>query len=338
MSNQIEFQERHSAFQKRLRTIAIVNLGHIDVWEFLNDAFHYFQLEMYRILSEQNMIKLNACLKLIFEKMNVTAEGEESVESQTIYIQTNTHTLDGTTNLRGFYDKMIAAHTLERIDDVVTRGSGFALSKIEEIAVQVNRYEPIVGSSFIDLPKFLKTKKAIINVQNDDDQCFRYAVLSALYPSDNHAHLVSTYRQHIDKLNFNGITFPMDPKQISHFGKENPDISINVYVFDKDDVKIRTLRLTKSVKTKPIHLLLLHQKEKRHYCWIKSLSRLLNSQSSRNTKKKYFCDRCLNYFNEVANLKEHTMECSIRNECVIELPTKKECKIKFENHKKQLNG
>ena len=36
------------------------------------------------------------------------------------------------------------------------------------------------GGSYIDSPEWLKNKKATINLQNNDDNCFQYAVTATL--------------------------------------------------------------------------------------------------------------------------------------------------------------
>ena len=51
------------------------------------------------------------------------------------------------------------------------------------------------GSSFIDLPPFIKNKKACINVKNDDDQCFRWAILSALQPNNDNINRVGSIQK-----------------------------------------------------------------------------------------------------------------------------------------------
>ena len=38
------------------------------------------------------------------------------------------------------------------------------------------------GSSYIPLPKFLAAKKAIVNLKNEDDECFKWAITRALNP------------------------------------------------------------------------------------------------------------------------------------------------------------
>jgi putative component of membrane protein insertase Oxa1/YidC/SpoIIIJ protein YidD len=37
--------------------------------------------------------------------------------------------------------------------------------------LRISKCNPLRGSSYIPLPKVLANKKAIINVQNEDDEC-----------------------------------------------------------------------------------------------------------------------------------------------------------------------
>ena len=53
------------------------------------------------------------------------------------------------------------------------RGSGWIMDKILEAYINVARYQPMRGGSYMPLPTKLKNKKAIINVQNRDNQCLR---------------------------------------------------------------------------------------------------------------------------------------------------------------------
>jgi len=44
--------------------------------------------------------------------------------------------------------------------------------------INISKYKPLKGSSYIDLPKEIKDKKAIRNSKNDDNECFKWAVLA----------------------------------------------------------------------------------------------------------------------------------------------------------------
>lgn len=336
MSNRIEYQERDAAFQNRLKTFVILNREHIDIQEFLEDAFHYFNVQIVRVLEEQYLVKCSTCLNAVFKKTIILSDGESIEEKQSIYITTRTVIIDFESDLNDIYKSFIVKYILEEINEVMLQGSGFTLSEINELSVQINRFEPLVGSSYIDLLPFLKNKRAIVNVINDDEMCFKYAVLSALFPAKANSHRVSNYTQHLNKLNFNGISFPVQITQIAKFEKQNVNISINVYIFNEKEQKVRPLRLTKSVRANHIHLLLLMKNGKHHYCWIKHLSRLLSSQTSLNASKKFFCDRCLNHFGNMMRLEVHKIKCIDKNECGIEMPLEGKNKIKFKSYEKQL--
>jgi hypothetical protein len=70
-----------------------------------------------------------------------------------------------------------------QIDNFTNAGSGWTLTVILRFVIRIGQFRPLVGSSFIPTPKSLERKQALINVYNpDDNMCFAWAVLSALYP------------------------------------------------------------------------------------------------------------------------------------------------------------
>jgi len=94
--------------------------------------------------------------------------------------------------------------------------------------MKVNQYTPMAGSSFIQLPRFLLTKKAIVNVCNENDQyCFKWELISAL-KIVNRPQRCSAYNIDIlleiirisDEiiLDFTGLTFPLEIKCLNVFG------------------------------------------------------------------------------------------------------------------------
>ena len=92
-----------------------------------------------------------------------------------------------------------------------------------------------MGGSYNDLPKEIKTKKAVMNVQNKDNRCFEYAILSA----QDHDKIKekyerpSKYKAHLGKLSFTGIEFPVSLKDIGKFEKNNPEVKVNVLGYEK---------------------------------------------------------------------------------------------------------
>ena len=68
-----------------------------------------------------------------------------------------------------------------------------------------------------------------------------------------------------------------------------------------------------------VNLLLLEDK---HYVLINNMPRLLTSQKTKHTKKRYFCLRCLNSFTTEEVLKKHNEYCQKNGAVKITIPKK----------------
>ena len=90
-------------------------------------------------------------------------------------------------------------------------------------------------------------KHAIVNVRNlDDNMCFMWAVLSAIYPAnDRNGERVTKYQPYINSIDLSGIIFPTSISQIARFERNNPTISVNVYALGEDEKDIVPKRVTK---------------------------------------------------------------------------------------------
>ncbi|XP_070171333.1 uncharacterized protein [Polyergus mexicanus] len=60
-------------------------------------------------------------------------------------------------------------------------------------------------------------KKAVINVQSNDNACFAWAVVAALYPAEKNADRESSYPHYTTVLNLEGVKFPMSLNKITRF-------------------------------------------------------------------------------------------------------------------------
>ena len=200
-------------------------------------------------------------------------------------------------NLEGneneLFDEMIA-----RIGEIIAnfqrRGSNWQFVVVNHLEIHLGEWKPLGGSSYIPLPQKIKDKKAIINMKNDDDQCFKWSVSRALYLVKYHPERITkTLEEFSERLNWSGLSFPVKLKEIKIFEKLNPKLSINVFGFEGG---FYPLRISKTKRRININLLLISEREKQHYCLIKSLSRLLSSELSMHNGSMEFCRRCLNHF------------------------------------------
>ncbi|GFT77182.1 c2H2-type domain-containing protein [Trichonephila clavipes] len=234
------------------------------------------------------------------------------------------------TNLARLYDDM-SQKIVKESEDFEGRDSGWTLDEILRLEVRTNRYSPFRGSSsFIEVPKQIAETKAIINVINKkDSQCFMWSILAALYPNTSNPNKTSSYVPHLNKLNFDGISFPTPLNEVKKFSKMN-DIGINIYSFE-EDLKIFPLLISDIVCEKHIELLYVKNGEFGHYCFIKSLSRLVSKQLSKHQHKTFICKRCLSAFQTEYKLLQHNEMCIHKNPARVVMPSETNL---FENFRK----
>ena len=122
-----------------------------------------------------------------------------------------------------------------RMSIFVQAGSGWTLHQNHALIPEMGTYEPLQGSSYIELPKDIHDTKALVNIKNDDQQCFKRSILAALHPASNHAERLTNYQDYKEELKFDGIEFPVPIHQISKFEKQNRGISITVIGITNDN-------------------------------------------------------------------------------------------------------
>ena len=146
---------------------------------------------------------------------------------------------------------------------------------------------------------------------------------SALYPVENNSTRVTKYVLNSKKFDWSGMNFPASLRDVDKFERQNPNVTINVFGYER---QVYPLRISKNANDKTVNLLLISEGENQHYCWIKNMSRLLTSQTSKRANRRFYCYRCLNSFHTDESLQKHSLYCANKDaddRTMIELP---ECK------------
>ena len=112
--------------------------------------------------------------------------------------------------------------------------SDYIFRRIYEMTYHCHKVDLIRGSSYIDLPDWVKDKYCCINPNNFyDDKCFQYAVVAALHHAeiDSHPERITKLEPFINRYNWDGITYPTQINQWSKFEKQNPTVALNVLYY-----------------------------------------------------------------------------------------------------------
>ena len=185
------------------------------------------------------------------------------------------------------------------------------------------------------LPQSSKPKKAIINVKNRDDQCLRWALRAALFPVQVHVDRPGSYPVD-DGLNFTGIDFPTPLHQISEIERLN-NLAINAFGWRNNKTFLIRVSEVEDLNVRRKNLMLLTNRNTTHYCYIKSLSRLLHSEYD-TRRRIHFCERSLQGFSSERVLNDHLFYCrGVKGRPVrTEMPKEGENTLFFENYQNQI--
>ena len=73
---------------------------------------------------------------------------------------------------------------LRHLEKFCHEGSSWRLKRLIAIDLKIVRYQPFRARSYFRTPVYIPPQ-SIINVKNDDNKCFMWALLSALYQPKN---------------------------------------------------------------------------------------------------------------------------------------------------------
>ena len=223
---------------------------------------------------------------------------------------------------------------LNMIAQWISEGSGWTIQSVDNHYLNIVQYQPIKGSSYIELPQELRHhRKGLINMKNKDNECFRWCHIRYLNPQDKYPQRIKkSDKEFIKKLDYSGIEFPVATKQYNKIEKQN---EININVFGYENKQPYPIYISKEKYEKHMELLLITEDENKHYVLIKDFNRFMYNQT-KHEHKKHFCMHCLQCFSSKEVLNNHKNNCiQVNGTQAIEMPNKDNNTLKFNNFHKQ---
>ena len=141
-------------------------------------------------------------------------------------------------DLEQIVDEMIT-HMETQIENPALLNSRFRFDEVLFLDTNFHQLNLTRGSSCLPLSDWLARKKAIINPQNDDEKCFKWAVIAASRWTDikSHPERISNLIEFSNDYDWSGLKFPVSIKDINIFEMNN-DLSVNLLSVENKDVYI----------------------------------------------------------------------------------------------------
>ena len=135
------------------------------------------------LLINTRQTKVKLILSYIMEKVDLNG-GEVIAKEAAFHSKTEVNLKS--TSCSELFSKMKET-ILESLRKFQRQGSNWRFRSVSSLDLHTVKYEPLGCSSYSPLSYFLAAKKAIINLKNKDDECFKSAITRALNPVEKNS-------------------------------------------------------------------------------------------------------------------------------------------------------
>lgn len=204
--------------------------------------------------------------------------------------------------------------------------SGLVVLYFDKLYFDIIETDTIAIKGYIETPKWLSNKKMTINIKNEDNKCFFYAV--ALGFLVNKGVDITHIRKHTDKpgvllkqlkenniiINEDGLTYPvpLDSRLYNKFEMNN-NIKLNVFAYTEEgkDKTVNAIYLSKNDYNKEaeINIMIIGDKSNYHYLYITDINKIYSKHGIEKRKHKSICYICGNSI-LTNHMEEHKKICN----------------------------
>ena len=236
-------------------------------------------------LNEMKGLKFVETLVVRFEKMGgldidsklneimIIAKTKAGTNQQQLSIIKNAHFNSKTQTITNNQEvieslELSKEHILNKIAQWVSEGSGWTIQSVDNHYINTVKYQPMNGPSYIELPPELRNSaKGLINIKNEDNECFRWCHIRHMNPqAKDPQRIKKADNVLINELDYLGVDFPVTTKQYNKIEKQN-DIRINVFGYENK--RPYPIFISKEKYEDHMNLLYITENENKHYVLIK---------------------------------------------------------------------
>ena len=303
----------------------------------INNKDPLTQLQNTRKAVEYHIIKILTSMKGLkfIETLMVTFKATKNGEIvyQTAYFNSKPQTIINNVEIPEAL-QLSKEQILNIIAQWISESSGWTIESVDNHHLNIVQYQPMKGSSYIKLPQELRnSSKGLINMKNEDNECFRWCHIRHLNPQDkNPQRIKKSDKQYIQDLDYTGIEFPVTTKQYKKIEKQN---EIRINVFGYENKQPYPIYVSKEKYNNQMNLLLITEDDKKHYVLIKDFNSFMYNQT-KHKESKHFCMHCLQCFSSERVLNNHKENCiQVNGIQAVKMPDEDNNILKFNNFHKQ---
>ena len=323
-----KIEEKAQAMKGYTKSYEINIKNNKDPLEQLKNTRKAIENHIKNIIESKKGLKVVETLKVTFTKMS----GEELIY-KSAYFNSKPQTIINNTEIHGSL-QLSEQQILNLVAQWISEGSGWTVESVDNHYINVVQYEPMKGSSYIELPTELRSNmNGLINMKNEDNECFRWCHIRHLNPQNKDSQRIKKVdKQYVNNLDYTEIEFPVTTKQYNKIEKQN---EININVFGYENKQPYPIYVSKEKYEDHMELLLITENENKHYVLIKDFNRFM-FHKTKHEHRKHFCMHCLQCFSSEKVLNNHKDNCiAVNGTQGVKMPEKGRNILQFNNFHKQ---
>ena len=234
----MKIRERRKGLKGVVQSFEIENISTGDPRMLFSLARNSLTEKLAQLLNKKGFFKAYLTLRVELKK-RILQDGEEAYEFAQPYFNSSRTTILNEFDIRDFYDQAVE-EILNQIARWISKGSGWVIERILNFYLNIVSYVPLKGRSYFPLPEELRhSRKGLINIQNDDNECFRRCHVRHLNPIEKDPQRVKkSDRALVKTLDYTEVTFPVTIRDIGKIENQSK-ININVFGYDEYVFPIR---------------------------------------------------------------------------------------------------
>ena len=204
----IKIKQLNKALKGYTKSFEISIINNKDPLEQLQNTRKAIEYHITRKLKSMKGLKFIETLMVAFKKF-VNSE----IVYQTAYFNSKPQTITNDEQINEAL-QLSKEQILNIIAQWISKSSGWTIESVYNHHLNIVQYQPMKGSSYIKLPQELRnSSKGLINMKNEDNECFRWCHIRYLNPVDKDPQRIKKCdKQHIQDLDYSEIEFPVTTK------------------------------------------------------------------------------------------------------------------------------
>ncbi|KAG8176182.1 hypothetical protein JTE90_019632 [Oedothorax gibbosus] len=198
-----------------------------DLFTFLTISILEMKIHLEEIIETKRSIKWYLIAKVRMARMPIDGGEEEFIST---YFRSIVHT-DLVTDTLDIHIEEAISKVMLSFEEYLKNGLDWYFDSVINLQVHSAKYNPLNASSYIPLPSEIIVKKAVLNIQNNDEKCFMWCLIAHKMQirKEENPQRVSHYISHEGEIQMGKVQYPVSIKDIATIERLN-NLRINVWL------------------------------------------------------------------------------------------------------------